>query len=162
MMNNYPLIIVLSMFFIQQTFSQHKGKYQYLWAIFHPIAAIKVNHIYKKNYPLYLQIKTNAILDTLENGGKLDAFRHTFFMACFAQKVKPKKLIKLGIAHEKDDCVRKKYLSSYDSLNSKMDLHNNIIGIELGKKYKKIPTHQLKDTIVNYILNNKLIIIYLK
>jgi len=146
-------------------YSQIKGKYQYRWAFFHPVAAIKVKHIYKKNLPLYQQIKQSKILDTLENGGKLDAFRHAFFMACFAQKIKDKKLIKLGIAHEKDDVYyfQKKKKAEYsdvpDSASIQMDLYNNKVGIQTGKKYKHIPTTQLSDTIIQYIKENKLKVI---
>lgn len=147
---------------INYLFAQNKGKYQYRWALFHPIAAIKVKHIYKKNYPVYLEVKQKKILDTIENGGKLDAFRHGFFMACFAQKISSKKLIKLGIAHEKDDVYlyRKKkkfeYADMPDSASILMDLTNNKIGIEIGKKYKNISPYQLKDTIILYILNHQL------
>ncbi len=164
-MNAYLLIIITSTLIIQQSFSQIKGKYQYLWAIFHPIAAIQVKHIYKKNYPIYLQVKQEKIIDTIENGGKLDAFRHCFFMACFAQKIKSKKLKSLSIAHEKDDLYiyRKKKKHEYndipDSASIEMDLYNNTIGIELGKKYKNLSTNQLKDTVIKYIRNNKVKII---
>lgn len=141
--------------------AQHKGKYQYRWALFHPIAAIKVKKIYKEVYPIYQQIKKEKVLDTIENGGKLDAFRHGFFMACFAQKVKPTKIIKLGIAHEKDDAlffVKKKkaeYADIPDSVSIQMDLFNNQLGVIIGNQYKHLPVYQLKDTILRYILLQK-------
>lgn len=161
-MLKYAACITVYLLFVQQVLAQHKGKYQYRWAMIHPIAAIKVQRIYKKNHPIYLEIKQKAVLDTFEHGGKLDAFRHAFFMACFAQKIKPRKLIQLGIAHEKDDYAKKPILTHADTLNTTMDLYNNTIGIELGRKYRKLAPQQLKDTIIQYILNNKLKIIYLK
>lgn len=142
--------------------AQRKGRYQYMWAITHPIAAIQVNHIYKKYYITYQEVKNQKILDSIENGGKLDAFRHAFFMACFAQKIASKKLIKLGIAHEKDDVryylKRKKmeFQDIPDSASIQMDLYNNQIGIEIGKKYKKLPVIQIRDTIIQYIHTKKL------
>lgn len=156
------LCLILIAFAFNNVFTQHKGKYQYKWAFFHPVPAIKVNHIYKKNYFIYQQIKQAKILDTFENGGKSDAFRHAFFMACFAQKIKPKKLIKLGIAHEKDDTYyfsktkKSEYKDVPDSLSIQMDLYNNNIGMGLGNKYRNISSFQLKDTIIQYIFNHQL------
>ncbi|GIV29188.1 MAG: hypothetical protein KatS3mg028_0254 [Bacteroidia bacterium] len=155
-------VLVLNVLMTCFLHSQHKGKYQYRWAFFHPIAAIKVKHVYKKNLPIYQQVKQQKTLDTIENGGKLDAFRHAFFMACFAQKIHPKKLIKLGIAHEKDDVYffRKKKKAEYadipDSASIQMDLYNNRTGIELGRKYRKISPEQLRDTVIHYIFKEKL------
>jgi hypothetical protein len=40
-----------------------------------------------------------------------------------------------------------------------MDLYNNKVGIQTGKKYKYIPTTQLSDTIIQYIKENKLKVI---
>lgn len=155
------VFVIAFAFYTQNYYTQNKGKYQYRWAFFHPIAAIKVKHIYKKNLIIYQEVKQQKLLDTIENGGKLDAFRHGFFMACFAQKIKPKKLIKLGIAHEKDDVrsYSKKRKTEFkdipDSASIQMDLYNNQIGMELGRKYKKIPSTQLKDTILIYIQKNQ-------
>lgn len=161
---NLSFLFIYLLFCIQ-TKAQLKGKYQYRWALFHPIAAIKVNHIYKKNYPVYQQIKSQKKLDTIENGGKLDAFRHSFFMACFAQKVNPKKLVKLSIAHEKDDVYlfqkKKKYeyMDVPDSTSIQMDLYNNQVGIELGRKYRKLSPLQLKDSVMNDIYSHKVRVI---
>ncbi|RME16411.1 MAG: hypothetical protein D6799_04950 [Bacteroidetes bacterium] len=156
------LILILNILTTSLLYSQHKGKHQYRWAVFHPVAAIKVKHIYKKNLPIYQQVKQQKILDTLENGGKLDAFRHAFFMACFAQKIQTKKLIKLGIAHEKDDVYyfhknkKAEYADIPDSTSIQMDLYNNNIGIELGRKYRTLSHQQIKDTIIRFISENKL------
>ncbi len=162
MKSYFAVILVIALaFYTQNYYSQNKGKYQYRWAFFHPLAAIKVKRIYKKNLIIYQEVKQQKLLDTIENGGKLDAFRHGFFMACFAQKIKPKKLIKLGLAHEKDDVhiYSKKRKTEFkdipDSSSVQMDLYNNQIGIELGRKYRKISSTQLKDTILIYIQKNK-------
>ncbi|GIV26799.1 MAG: hypothetical protein KatS3mg027_0613 [Bacteroidia bacterium] len=157
----YLLLFITFLFFINFIYSQNKGKYQYRWALFHPVAAIKVKKIYKRNLYIYQEVKQQKLLDTIENGGKLDAFRHAFFMACFAQKVKPKKLVKLGIAHEKDDVwlYKKKRKIEFrdvpDSASIQMDLYNNQVGIEIGRKYRNITTIQLRDTILFYVKENK-------
>lgn len=153
----FVLLLVLSF----QVFGQIKGKHQYKWAMFHPFAALKVKKIYKRNLYIYEEVKNKKILDSIENGGQLDAFRHGFFMACFAQKIKPQKLVKLGTAHEKDDIYvyqkkKKVEFSDYpDSASVEVDLHNNLLGIELGRKYKHLPVLQLKDTIIHYIQEGK-------
>lgn len=160
----YRLVVYLFLFMlnVKNLFTQNKGKYQYLWALGHPFAAIKVKKIYKRNYYIYQEIKQKKILDTIENGGQLDAFRHSFFMACFAQKIKAQKLIRLGIAHEKDDLwlYRKKRQAEYtdipDSASIQMDLYNNEAGIQLGKRYKHLPAIQLRDTLIHYIKKGNL------
>lgn len=153
--------IILAYVCTLPTIAQNKGPHQYHWAILHPIAAIKVQHIYKKNLPIYLDVKNKKLLDTLENGGQLDAFRHAFFMACFAQKIKYHKLEKLSIAHEKDDMYffkknKKEFSEIPDSSSINMDLYNNKKGIMYGRKYPHITPQQIKDTIFNLILTQQL------
>ncbi len=118
------------------------------WAIAHPLAAIKVKKIYKKALPLYQQILQQKTLDNYENGGKMDAFRHVFFMAAFTQKIKPKKIFKLGLAHEKGNHQHfKSDITEHgeipDSLSSVMDIQNNRTGIDLGIKHKQLPLNEL-------------------
>ena len=122
----------------------------------HPIAAIKVKHISKKCYKIYEQINKSRRLDTNGNGGKLDAFRHTFFMAAFVQKIKIKKIYKLGIAHEKTNY--KQFLNNElengelpDSIGTEMDLKNNNIGFEIGNNAKKISLVELSELVISDI-----------
>src|ERR1700739_3601539 len=87
-------------------FSQTKkfknlSKYEKRWAFVHPIAAVKIKHHQSEMYAVYKEVKQQRLLDTFENGGKLDAFRHTFAMAYFSKYVHTAKLRKLGKAHEK-------------------------------------------------------------
>jgi hypothetical protein len=136
--------------------SQHLSKFEKRWAIWHPIAALKIKHIGKACYKIYNSHQLKNELDSFENGGKLDAFRHLFFMAAFAQKVNAKKIKKLGIAHEKTNYQQ--FLNNTlehnelpDSLSTVMDLYNNNIGINLGKQNKKLDYTQLKTLIINQI-----------
>jgi len=127
------------------------------WAVFHPFAALKVRKIYREAKPIYEQLKQKNMPDSFENGGKLDAFRHVFFMAAFAQKVKPKKVLKLGQAHEKGNY--KSFLKSIkedgelaDSLSSVMDLQNNYFGVETGIKHKEKNLQELSAICLSAIL----------
>ena len=123
------------------------------WALFHPIAALKINAIYKKCISYYEDTKKENSLDRFESGGKLDAFRHIFFMSAFAQKIKIRKIRKLGRAHERGNY--KHFLKNIeeqgefpDSLASVMDLFNNEVGFKLGSENKKLNLKEVKSLVV--------------
>ncbi len=139
-------------------FSQTKGysKYEWRWAFCYPIVALKCKKALPKAIEIYGQSKKLPELDTLQNGGKLDAFRHTFVMAYLAQKVNKHKLVKLGIAHEKgNEFHYKKHKledgERADSLSCVMDLYNNNVGINIGNQNKKIHPDSLKALILKAI-----------
>lgn len=130
------------------------------WAIFHPIAAFKIKNIYNKCHPIYLEVKKSNVLDSIENGGNLDAFRHCFYMAAFAQKIKAKKIRRLGKAHEKTNFkdFKKTHLEfgeAPDSLSSVMDLYNNEIGLKIGLENKKMDLTALSKQIIIEINDGK-------
>lgn len=134
----------------------HRSKFEKLWAFTHPFAALKVKRIYKQCIPYYEEVKKLNTLDAFENGGKLDAFRHAFFMAAFARKIKAKKLRKLGIAHEKGNytCFLKGIKEDgelADSLSSVMDLKNNECGFKIGADNRKKNLNDLKDIVTEEI-----------
>lgn len=137
-MNTRILLVVLLTFpgiFLSQ--NRPSGP-ELLWSLAHPIAAVRIKKISTVCQPLYDSLVRRGIPDQYPNGGKLDALRHVYFMAAFAQKIKPSKLKKLGIAHELGN--RKNFMRHQfeegelaDSLSCEMDLYNNLIGIEIGK-----------------------------
>jgi hypothetical protein len=149
-------IVIVSLFAGICLKAQKRSKYEWWWAFTHPIAAIKVKHISKRCYTIYNSRKSEGIPDNFSNGGKLDAFRHVFFMASFAQKVKPKKLRKLGIAHEKGNQKQFKRLQPEDgeipdSLSTVMDLDNNEIGILIGSSNKSLSSDSLEKLVLTRI-----------
>lgn len=151
----YSFLLLANIFFAQHFNS--RSTFEKRWAIAHPFAALKIKRIYKQALPFYEKIKTNRTTDQYENGGKLDAFRHLFFMAAFAQKIKPNKIFKLGIAHEKGNYLHfKKGINEHgelpDSLSTVMDLENNKIGIELGAKYNNVPLNELAARCLTTVL----------
>lgn len=133
------------------------GKHEKRWAYLHPFAAVKLKNTKKKCDIIYSAVKDANSLDSYENGGKLDAFRHMFYMSVFAVKVSPNKVRKLGIAHEKDNYIS--FLKSQnedgekaDSLSCEMDLLNNEIGIGLAKTNgKKISAVDLRTICMKQI-----------
>lgn len=150
---------IVFIFLIAEVWSQKfssRSRYEKCWAFTHPFVALKLKKIYKTCMPIYEEVKKNNLLDALENGGKLDAFRHTFFMAAFAQKIKIKKIRKLGIAHEKGNYSHflkniKEDGELADSLSTVMDLQNNELGFKIGSTNKKKDLRDLKDLVTEEI-----------
>jgi len=152
------------------SFSQTKNfsslsKYEKRWAFFHPCAALKIKKHQEEMYVVYKEVKKQNLLDALENGGKLDAFRHAFAMAYFSKFVSVKKLRRLGIAHEKGNYLQ--FLRNQndeggelpDSLSSVMDLKNNELGFSFVKEVKKFSPDEIKQKVIEQIqLGNAFII----
>jgi hypothetical protein len=132
------------------------GAHEKRWVLFHPVAAIKVRHINSRCVSLYTQPQVRSQLDTFVSGGRLDAYRHVFFMAAFAQKVRVKKLRKLGQAHEKTNYrqfLKQKLEEGEkpDSLSSVMDLLNNELGLKIGCNYRELPLPELSSLVIKRI-----------
>lgn len=132
------------------------SRYEFWWAVGHPIAAFKVKKIYKKVSKLYDENLLKVKLDPYSSGGKLDAFRHVFYFAAFAQKIKPKKVLKLGKAHEKTnylDFKRGKQEDGLtaDSLSCVMDLLNNEVGVKIGRENTNISLEELKQKVIELV-----------
>jgi len=166
-----PFIFFALFFFLAaslpaQTKTYHKlSKYEKHWALCHPFAAIKIKKHQAQMYAVYKEVKQQNLLDHFENGGKLDAFRHTFAMAYFSKFVKPNKLRKLGKAHEKANHWQ--FLHGLpdedgelsDSLSSVMDLKNNDIALSLRKEIRNLSAEEIKQKIITLIKNGDVFII---
>ena len=156
------LVVGYNRIVAQQIKLSQLSKYEKRWVLFHPIAALKIKKNYSRIIEVYQQVKQQAELDTFENGGKLDAFRHTYVMASLVQKINSKKIRKLGIAHEKGnqlDFMKHKLEEGElaDSISCEMDLLNNEIGIGIGKECKKQQCDQqaLKSKVIEAIKSGK-------
>ena len=157
------VFIIIFIFLVDGMFAQKfsdRSCYEKRWAFFHPFAALKVKKIYKKCLPYYETMKKSNALDSFESGGKLDAYRHAFFMAAFTQKIKIRKIRKLGIAHEKGNY--KHFLNGIneqgelpDSLSSVMDLQNNELGFVISEANKKTSLNILNSAVVFEIVKGK-------
>lgn len=141
----------------------HISCYEKRWAFFHPIAAFKVKKTSNVCRAFYDAKNIRDGLDNFENGGKIDAFRHAFFMAAFSQKINARKIRKLGIAHEKGNYRDFKHARLEDgelpdSLGTVMDLKNNELGITLGNANKLISLEELKKLVIDEIKNGRAVI----
>jgi len=134
------------------------SRYEFFWSVAHPFAALKINRIYKNLKPFYVESELKKDLDSYSSGGKLDACRHIYYMAAFAQKIKSKKVLKLGKAHEKTNYLqfkRGKLENEFvpDSMSCVMDLKNNEIGVKLGKDNKELNLGELLQVVIKLVQN---------
>ena len=154
-----PLIFLVLFILCNRTnlIAQHDiSKYEIRWAFWHPFTALKVKHRLPEAMVIYKEVKQAKLLDTLESGGKLDAFRHTFTMSYLSQKINVKKLRKLGKAHEKGNKLQFEKLKLEfgerpDSMACEMDLRNNELGFEIGSSHKRINAADLKLIVLTQI-----------
>jgi len=130
------------------------------WTISHIFVALKAWHITKQVRVTVDSMKINNMLDGDSNGGKLDAFRHAYWMASLSSKIGSRKSYKLGVAHEKGN--RLEFENNQledgllpDSASCAMDLLNNQIGITIGSQNKL----NLKIKILDEIKNGNLFIL---
>ena len=154
-------ILYFVFLFPKIVFTQHQiTKYEYCWAFCHPFSAVMIKKKLPQAMMIYKFVKTQKTLDTVDVGGKLDAFRHIYTMAYLSKFIQIKKLRKLGKAHEKGS----KYLfdknktelgERSDSLACVMDLRNNELGFEIGEKYKNGEFENLTEYVINQIMLGK-------
>src|SRR5579872_2980015 len=87
----------------ENTFSKFRklSKPEKHWVILHPFVAKKAWRITKNVLLTVDSVKGMEELDNDINGGKLDAFKHSYWMAMLTVSIGAKKSNKLGIAHEK-------------------------------------------------------------
>jgi hypothetical protein len=110
-------------------------------------------------------IKRTEIIGTDMNGGKLDAFKHAYWMLSLSLNIGDKKALKLGRAHEKGNYLefKKHRLEDAilpDSVSSEMDLRNNKAGAEsVGRCHFKISQQEAQALIMEKLKNAELFII---
>jgi hypothetical protein len=126
------------------------------WVLHHPFAARKAFQITKEVLIVCQKKDTHLLLDTFVSGGRLDAFRHIYWMACLTKGIGPKKAKELGIAHEKANYLQ--FLSRRledgdlpDYPSSKMDSLNNLLGIRIGENWRKANADTNMEEVVSYI-----------
>jgi hypothetical protein len=134
------------------------------WVRNHPIAALKIKKETNVTRQIVQQLKNSGELDTLSNGGKLDAFRHAYWMAKIAKRIGAKKAIFFGEIHEKGNYEH--FLKNItedaelqDSISCEMDLLNNKVGVEITKLKATITNEELKQIVIEKIKNGKLYIL---
>ena len=136
------------------------------WVCEHPFIAKKAFHCTQRARAVTDSLDKNWVLKDA-NGGQLDAFRHAYWMALLVQKISPRKADQLGKLHEDGnhiDFLKGKTEDSLraDSMMCVMDLKNDSVGIELGKKFKSDTSAtkiSLEQTVLNSVKSGKLFMI---
>lgn len=131
-----------------------------IWVITHPFVAYKAWKITGEARQITSGKIHDPDLDGDYNGGQVDAFRHTLWMALLSQKMKAKKARKLGIAHEKgNEIYYKKHKledgSLPDSVACEMDLRNNEVGLSIGSQNREATKEELQELVKQAILSGK-------
>jgi hypothetical protein len=127
------------------------------WVVFHPFVAKKTLKISNKTRSITKEIQLKKVLKGNGNGGQIDAFRHTFWMAKLTQEIGKRRARSLGKKHEKGNYkdYKKRRLEDGvipDKISSEMDLFNNEIGIKIGGKSDGL---ELKNIVVEAVLKGK-------
>lgn len=135
-----------------------------VWVVAHPFVAKKAFHITQDVQKIVDSIKQLKTIGVDNNGGKLDAFKHAYWMASLSSKIGKRKARKLGIAHEKGNFLQYKKHKLEDSIvpdsvSSEMDKKNNEVGISLLDNRKKTPPRIIQNEVLTALKDGKLYII---
>lgn len=131
------------------------------WVITHLFIANKARKISLEARALSEEIRKDTILDGDSDGGRVDAFRHTYWMARLSQTFCWKKAIKLGKAHEKGNYKQYKKGKKDeegvlpDSVSSAMDLFNNSVGASIGCANPFLSKKELQELVIQLIIVGK-------
>ena len=128
------------------------------WVLCHPFVAKKAHRISLHAREVAAIMLKDTLLDGDGNGGQVDAFRHAFWMAALSREIYWRKALKLGRAYERANKkeFKKGINSSRDLVGMQMDLFNNRVGVELGRRLRSLSEKELKEQIILVVLNGKL------
>ena len=134
------------------------------WVVTHPFKAKKAYHVSNEVLKSTDSIGRLGIVGSDKNGGQLDAFKHSYWLARLSQVIGSNSAIKLGKAHEKGNhqTFKKHQLEDGtfpDEISSKMDLFNNDVGVLIVAQNKNLTQKELIDIVISDIKNGKMKII---
>lgn len=169
-MKNSVYIFLLIVFPLNLFSQSNFRKFQKLscpekcWVFIHPFKAKKALKITAQVLMDVDSVKRSGMIGTDINGGKLDAFKHAYWMGSLTSKIGARRALKLGKAHEKGNYqqYKKHQLEESilpDSISSIMDLHNNVEGSNAIKDFGKITRLETQQKIVDILKEGKLVII---
>lgn len=134
------------------------------WVLFHPFIAKHAFHVTKYVIADVDSLKQEGTLGTDLNGGRLDAFKHAYWMASLSLAIGGRKALKLGRAHEKGNYLQYKKHQLEDSIlpdsvSSVMDLKNNEAGISSFGKCRTYSRKELQHRIIYFVNKGDMFII---
>ncbi len=124
------------------------------WVVFHPFKAKKAYQVSKEVLKITDSIRNQNSIGKDINGGKLDAFKHSFWIARLSEQIGKKSALSLGEAHEKGNYQTYKKDQKEDGyvpdkISSEMDLYNNNIGAKIAAENN----HSIQNDLVKIILD---------
>jgi len=145
---------------LKQSFSK-LSKPERVWVTFHAFKAKNAYLISLEAEKVTDSIKEENSIGVDISGGKLDAFKHSYWMARLTQDLGKNAANSLGEAHEKGnyETYQKRKLEDGflpDKPSSDMDLFNNQIGIKVGAAFKKAPKKVLIQKLLDSLEKGKL------
>ncbi len=161
-MNRWPAVLLVLLFSAetnaQSLFHQFNklSRPEKWWTVTHLFVAGKAWHATVHVRGVVEQQLASGTPDTIRNGGKIDAFRHAYWMACVSRSIGERKARKLGKAHEKGNYLAfKKGLNDEgalpDSLSGIMDLYNNDAGLAIARLNPAADDRYLQSAILTAI-----------
>jgi len=165
------IFYVLVIFFSLNAFSQNTvhsffdlSSPERWWVVTHPFKAKKAFHISKEVLKITDSVGKLNLIENDKNGGQLDAFKHSYWLARLSQKIGQNPAIKLGKAHEKGNyqTFKKHQLEDGalpDKISSEMDFFNNDVGVSIVAKNKNLTQKELINFVISDIKNGKMKII---
>lgn len=134
------------------------------WVIWHPFKAKKALEVSLRTLEITDSIKKTGLIGVDMSGGRLDAFKHTFWMASMSHHIGRKASLKLGKAHEKGNY--RSFLQGLpedgvlpDKVSSDMDLFNNEVGAQIAINHPKASEDELIRIIIEKLQQGELKII---
>lgn len=126
------------------------------WVVFHPFKAKRAYQISLEAEKVKDSIKLKDDVGKDNNGGQLDAFKHSYWMSRLTQGIGKRAAYSLGKAHEKGNyqSFKKRRLEDGflpDKPATDMDLHNNAIGISIGNRFKTTAKHTLVEIVIDSV-----------
>ena len=131
------------------------------WVVFHGFKAKKAYGISLEAERITDSIKKTRIIGVDISGGRLDAFKHGYWMARLTQDIGKRSAYSLGKAHEKGNyrTFKKKQLEDGflpDKPSTDMDLFNNKIGIIIGMQMDITSRNKLIQTVLDSVNEGKM------
>lgn len=131
------------------------------WVIWHPCKAKTAMDISLEAIRVTDSLDRDGIIGHDRNGGKLDAFKHSYWMAVMSRQIGEKSALKLGKAHEKGNYETFKNGKLEDGFlpdkpSSDMDLFNNKMGVEISKNKSDMTETELITVLIDAIENGEL------
>lgn len=131
------------------------------WVLLHPFDAKKARKITRETLITVDSIRKSGIIGSDNNGGKLDAFKHAYWMASLALEIGSKQALMLGKAHENGNYLQFKKQQQEDavlpdSVSSLMDLRNNEAGVSLVATSKDLSRVTVQKKVLDALVNGKL------